>query len=86
MRRVPIKQAKDQFPALVREAEAGARIDVTRNGKAVADLVPHEESRGIDWESGRKWLAERGIENFFGKPSGDFDDPLPEDFLLRPLP
>lgn len=82
---VSIKEAKDSLPALVRAAEAGERIVITRNGVPVSDLGPHVPKRkGLDWEGLRKWKAERGIDRVFGPASDDFDDPLPEDFLIRP--
>jgi hypothetical protein len=31
-------------------------------------------------------MREHGIETFFGEPAPDWDDPLPADFLLTPLP
>jgi len=83
---VPIKEAKDKFAALVRTAEGGERVVVTRNGRPVADLVAHDPPRGIDWEAIRRFKKERGISEIVGEMSDDFDDPLPEDFLLRPLP
>ena len=59
---------------------------VTRNGKPAFDMVPHKPKGGLDLEAGRTFLEERGITEFFSYVSEDFDDPLPEDFLLRPLP
>ncbi|MFN3944083.1 MAG: type II toxin-antitoxin system Phd/YefM family antitoxin [Allosphingosinicella sp.] len=85
MKHVSIKEAKDRLTALVRDAEAGEHIVVTRNGKPVAEIVPHRERKGgIDFEALRRWKEERG---YFGKLveiPDDFDDPLPEDFLIRP--
>jgi prevent-host-death family protein len=39
MKYVGIKQARARFPELVRRAEAGEEIVITRDGKAVARLV-----------------------------------------------
>ena len=39
MRRIGIKQAREIFPELVRRAEAGEEIVITRQGRAVARLV-----------------------------------------------
>jgi len=61
-------------------------VTVTRNGKPVLDLVPHKSNGGLDLEAGRKYLKELGVDKLFTYVSDDFDDPLPEDFLLRPLP
>jgi len=52
----------------------------------VADLVPHQRKGGIDLEALAEFKRTHGIERFFGDVSADFDDPLPEDFLLKPLP
>lgn len=44
------------------------------------------KKRRIDWEAGQAYLRSKGIENAVPYIAEDFDDPLPEDFLLRPLP
>ena len=83
---VSIKDAKNRLTELARAAEAGETITVTRNGKPVCDIVPHKKKGGIDWEAGEAFLRERGVTRFFREIAPDWDDPLPEDFLLRPLP
>jgi prevent-host-death family protein len=40
---VSVKEAKAKLTELLRRAEAGERIVLTRHGKPVADLVPHAE-------------------------------------------
>lgn len=86
MEMVPIKEAKNKLTALGRRAEAGERIVVTRNGKPAFDLVPHQGKKGgLNWEALRKWKAERGLPRVMAGPiPPDFDDPLPEDFLITP--
>jgi prevent-host-death family protein len=86
VKHVSIKEAKDRLPALAREAEAGERIVITRNGKPVAELGPHRKSGGIDWEGLRRYKEEHGLPQIVAEIPDDFDDPLPEDFLIRPLP
>ena len=86
MKQFSIREAKNQLPALVRAVELGERVVITRNGKPVVDVVPHEKRGGIDFEALRKWKRERGLPEVFAEISGDFDDPLPEDFLISPLP
>src|SRR5690349_7455144 len=86
MHAVSITQAKNEFTQLARKAEAGETITVTRNGQPVCDIVPHRKKGGINWEAGEKFLRERGIDRLFSYVAPDFDDPLPEDFLLKPLP
>ena len=72
-----------------RAAEAGERIVLTRHGKPVADLVPHQATVAekpmslMDrYEAYHKANPRKGI----GWVADDFDDPLPEDFLLQPFP
>jgi prevent-host-death family protein len=86
MTTVSIKDAKNRLTELARLVEKGETVVVTRNGKPVFDLVPHRPKGGVNLEAGRKFLRARGIDKFFSYVAEDFDDPLPEDFLLRPLP
>jgi antitoxin (DNA-binding transcriptional repressor) of toxin-antitoxin stability system len=86
MSSVSIRDAKNHFTELVRRAENGERIVVTRNGKPVADITVHQKSGGINYEAGEAYLRSLGIEGPLFVISDDFDDPLPEDFLLQPLP
>lgn len=71
---------------LARRVEGGETIVVTREGKPILDLVPHRRKGGIDYAAGEAFLRAHGIENPFPFVADDFDDPLPEDFLLQPLP
>jgi prevent-host-death family protein len=89
VREVPVKEAKAKLTELLRAAEAGERIVLTRHGKPVADLVPHsdavEEQPMSLLERVEAWHnANPGPK--IGWISPDFDDPLPEDFLLQPFP
>jgi prevent-host-death family protein len=86
MATVSIKEAKNRLTELARRVEKGETVTVTRNGKPVFDLVPHKKKGGIDLEAGREYLRKRGIKQAVTYIADDFDDPLPEDFLLRPLP
>jgi prevent-host-death family protein len=81
---VSIKEAKDRLTALARLVEQGETVVVTRNGRPIFDLVPHR-SDGLRLEAGDEFLRQRGIQEIFPFVADDFDDPLPEDFLLRPL-
>ncbi len=83
MKTVSIKEAKDKLTALAREAEAGATIVVTRNGKPAFDIVPHKpQKQGLDLEAIREHVRKHG--KVFTYVAPDFDDPLPEDFLITP--
>lgn len=85
MKTVSIKDAKNRLTEFLRLAEAGERIVITRNGRPVADLVPHERKRGgLDPEGGRKYLESIGFDPSKVWIGEDFDDPLPEDFLITP--
>jgi prevent-host-death family protein len=88
-REVPVKEAKAKLTELLRAAEAGMRIVLTRHGKPVADLVPHldvpDEKPMSFMERYAAWHAAHPTDRV-GWVSPDFDDPLPEDFLLQPLP
>ncbi|MBV9884846.1 MAG: type II toxin-antitoxin system prevent-host-death family antitoxin [Sphingomonadaceae bacterium] len=84
MKHVSIKEAKDHLPALVRAAEQGERVVITRNGKPVAEVIPHKRKGGIDFEALQAWKRKRGYTRLAGPIPADFDDPLPEDFLITP--
>ncbi|TPP11581.1 type II toxin-antitoxin system Phd/YefM family antitoxin [Rhizobium glycinendophyticum] len=95
MKTVSLQEATRDLDALARAVEQGEVVTVTRDGKPVLDLVPHagaggEETKpkkgGIDWEAMQAHLRSIGVENAVPYIADDFDDPLPEDFLLRPLP
>jgi prevent-host-death family protein len=85
MSTVSTREAKNKFIELGRRAEAGERIVVTRNGKPAFELAPLQHKGGIDWEAGERWLKARGITRKESWISPDFDDPLPEDFLITPI-
>lgn len=83
---VPMKEAKNRLAELVHIAEEGETITLTRNGKPVADIVPHKEKGGINFEAGRAYLRSIGVADPFPYIADDFDEPLPENFLITPLP
>jgi antitoxin (DNA-binding transcriptional repressor) of toxin-antitoxin stability system len=57
---------------------------ITRDGVPVADVTAHKPKGGINFERGRAYLKSLGIDNFVTYISPDFDDPLPEDYLITP--
>jgi prevent-host-death family protein len=87
MSTISIKDAKNRLTEIARQVEAtGEAVTITRNGKPILDLVPHRRKGGVNFEAGKEFLRLRGIDKFFEHVAADFDEPLPEDFLLRPLP
>lgn len=87
MTTVSIKNGKDHFTELVRKAESGETITITRNGKPVAEIIPaQKKDYAIDWDAGEAFLKKHGTDRIASWISPDFDDPLPEDFLITPLP
>ena len=86
MKTVSIREAQDNFGELAREVEGGEIVTVTLDGRPVLDLVPHKKPSSYDPEAGEAYLRSRGIVRTKGFISDDFDDPLPEDFLITPLP
>lgn len=85
MTTVSIKDAKNRLTELARLVEKGQTVVVTRNGKPVLDLVPHQKG-GLDLEAGEEYLRKLGVTSLVSYIADDFDDPLPEDFLITPLP
>lgn len=83
---VPIKKAKDQLTTLARDVERGEHVLITRNGKPVMEWIPVRRKGGLDFESLRRWKAQRGVDRIVDFIGDDFDDPLPEDFLITPGP
>ena len=86
MRTVSIKDAKNRLTELAWRVEKGETIVVTRNGKPILDLVPHRKKGGLNLKAIEEFKREHGINSIFSYIAEDFDAPLPEDFLLRPLP
>jgi prevent-host-death family protein len=72
MKSVNVHEAKTHFSKLLARVEKGQEVLISRAGKPVARLVPHEVSRPIP---------------VFGSDRGkvvvpdDFDAPLPDDVL-----
>jgi prevent-host-death family protein len=66
---VPVAEAKAKFSELIRRAEAGEEVLVTRHGKVVARLMPPvstEKKSLIGVLKGKIWMAD------------DFDELGPE--------
>jgi antitoxin (DNA-binding transcriptional repressor) of toxin-antitoxin stability system len=84
---VPIKQFKNRVSEYGRMAAEGERVIVTNRGVPQFELgAVKPEKKGLNFEALRKWKAENGFTGMGGWVSPDFDDPLPEDFLITPQP
>ena len=81
MENVPLEIAENSLAELAQRVENGETIVVTRDGKPVFDLVPHNRKGGFRPEAIEQFKRERGIDKIVTYIAPDFDDPLPEDFL-----
>jgi antitoxin (DNA-binding transcriptional repressor) of toxin-antitoxin stability system len=79
----PLETIGDVLADLIRRAEEGETVVLTRNGRPVLNVVLHRRG-GIDLAAGDAFLRSRGIDDPFPYVADDFDTPLPEDFLIRP--
>src|SRR3954452_5284963 len=87
MTTVSIREVKNCLTELARGVEQGETVVVTRNGRPIFDLVPQHRSRGrLDLAAVERFQTRHGIARIVPAIPGGFDDPLPEDVLLRPLP
>ncbi len=85
--KIGVKEAKNQLTELLRRVEAGEKVTITRDGEPVADITKHVPRKpGLNWEAVREYKKKHGLGRIVDYIPDDFDDPLPEDFLLRPLP
>jgi prevent-host-death family protein len=83
---VSIREAKNRLTELAREVERGQTIVVTRNGLPVFDLAPHRPHQGLHLKAVEAFKRKHRIDSIAPFIADDFDEPLAEDFLLRPLP
>ncbi len=86
MKTVSIREAKNRLTELAREVEQGETVVVTRNGRPAFDLVPHQARKGLRLEAVDDFKRKYRIKTIVSYIADDFDEPLPEDFLVRPLP
>ncbi len=80
-----IRDAKNRLNELARSVANGETFVVTRNGVPVLDLVPHKPRRGLRLVALTEFKKRSGIKRIVTSISADFDEPLPEDVLLKPL-
>ena len=73
MKRASVTEAKAHFSALVKRAEAGEEVIVTRSGIPVARIVPAKSAKE------RFFANDEGL----GFVADDFNEPLPPDLLKQ---
>lgn len=66
--------------------ERGETVVVTRHGRPAFDLVPHRARTGLRLEAIDAFKRKHRIKVIVPYIADDFDERLPEEFLLRPLP
>lgn len=72
---VNIVEAKTSFSELIEKVKLGEEVVIAENGKPVVRLTrlePQKKPILFGLMKGKIWVAD------------DFDDPLPEDFLITP--
>lgn len=85
MKHVPVKEAKERLDELVQEVRAGEQIVLTLDGEPIAELRPSPPKQGgLNFEALEEWKRELGVDRLVTYIADDFDDPLPEDFLITP--
>ncbi|MBX9926978.1 MAG: prevent-host-death protein [Hyphomicrobiaceae bacterium] len=83
---IPVERGDIALEDLARRVEAGERVVLTRGGEPVAEVVAPRRTGGFDPAAMERFKRDHGIDRVVTYIAEDFDDPLPEDFLLRPLP
>ncbi|MBV8725350.1 MAG: type II toxin-antitoxin system Phd/YefM family antitoxin [Candidatus Eremiobacteraeota bacterium] len=73
MKHASVGEAKAHFSALIKRAEAGEEIVVTRSGVPVARIVPASAAKE------RSFANDEGL----GFVADDFDAPLPAELLKQ---
>ena len=84
MKTVSVREAKNRLSVLSREVENGKTIVVTRYGRPVFDMRPHQKRGVLNFAAGDAYLRSKGIAKPTPIIADDFDAPLLEDFLMRP--
>jgi antitoxin (DNA-binding transcriptional repressor) of toxin-antitoxin stability system len=86
MQTIPIEFLEAMDPQIARIAEQGEKVVLTRAGRPILDLVPHQRRGGLDVEAGRKFLRGQPSGKLFTSIAADFDAALPEDILTKTQP
>ena len=76
-----IAQARDQLSRVVREAERGEPVELTRRGRPVAVVVAIDRYRRLRGERRDFWDAYQGWLERTGWRDPEREDGIPEDFF-----
>lgn len=71
-----VAEAKDQLPRLVHVAEAGAVVEITRRGRAVAALRSTDAYERLTTRPVSLWLGIRWLQAQYGTSLAVGDDPF----------
>jgi prevent-host-death family protein len=73
----PLGEAMKKLAEMIRRAETGRRIRLTRRGKLVAYIVPQEDVQRLEWleEQERLYRDSSGDDGDFGPSMADYDEP-----------
>ena len=81
-----MREAKNKLTELARRVEKGETITVTRHGKPVLEMAAPKFSLKKANAAIDQLKKKFGVSSLISYVAPDFDAPLPEDFLLKPLP
>jgi len=85
MPHVPMDEAKSRLTELITAAEHGERVIITRHGRAAAEIVACRSCWGVRLGDIGDIKRRLGIKRIVEAVPEDFDAPLPEDVLIRPI-
>jgi prevent-host-death family protein len=80
--------ALKKLAEMVRRAENGRRIRLTRKGKLAAYMVPPEDVERLEWleEQERQYRESQEDEGLAGPPMSDYDEPAFADPVMPRMP
>lgn len=75
--KMSVREARANFASALDAAERGEHVVITKNGKAVAEMGPPSDKKGLNWDALEQFGKEKGWDKL--KPEDvwppEFDDP-----------